>query len=276
MNALVPVANASLSFAEMERLGAHIAKSGLFGIRSAEQAIVLMMISHAEGRHPALAARDYSIINGSPAKKSEAMLRDFLEAGGKVQWHDLSDTNADATFSHPVGGEVRISWDMERVAKAKLKGREMYDKYPRAMLRSRCVAEGVRTIWPNATSGMYVPEEALHIDGKAEPVEEPEKPPSRREQINAEVPLVEEPKQKGLSWGGLIRSIDLATESATSGTEIEHVLTSPEVERARQHITHARIETRQAFEQAIERAEQRQAELADQSEAAVADEQIPF
>lgn len=144
---------------DIERLADAVAKSGMFGIKTREQALVLMSIAQAEGRHPAEAARDYHVIGGRPAKTSEAMMRDFLKAGGRVEWHDLSDTVADATFSHPAGGSVRILWDQSAVKRAGLQGREGHQKYPRAMLRARCVSEGVRTVYPAATSGAYVPEE---------------------------------------------------------------------------------------------------------------------
>src|SRR5215471_9188239 len=192
VTAIVPATRTSLSFDEVVRLGTFIAKSGLFGIRTPEQAIALMMIASAEGRHPALAARDYDIIQGRPTKKAEAMLRDFLDAGGRVQWHSLSDEIADATFSHPQVSAVRITWDMARVQKAGLRGKDMYARFPRQMLRSRCVSEGVRTIWPSATGGMYVPEEAAHIDGEVVQATEPSVD-ARREQINAEVPLAPDP-----------------------------------------------------------------------------------
>lgn len=148
-----------MPFDAMQRLAESIAKSGLFGIRTTDQALTLMSIAQAEGRHPALAARDYHIIQGTPAKKAEAMLRDFLSAGGHVEWHTLTDDAAEATFSHPAGGSVRISWDATRVKRAELDKNAMHRKYPRQMLRSRVVSEGVRTVWPMATSGMYVPEE---------------------------------------------------------------------------------------------------------------------
>jgi len=163
----IALPNVGMAFGEMQRLADAIAKSSLFGIKTAEQALVLMAISQAEGRHPALAARDYDIISGRPAKKAEAMLRDFFAAGGKVEWHAITDTLADATFSHPQGGTVRIAWDMERAKRAGLEGKENYRKYSRAMLRSRTVSEGVRTVWPMATSGLYAPEEAA--DFRAEP-----------------------------------------------------------------------------------------------------------
>jgi hypothetical protein len=150
---------APLAYSDLERLAVSIAKSGLFGIKTPDQALALMMIAQAEGRHPALAARDYDVIQGRPSKKAEAMARDFLDAGGKIEWHALDDTTADATFSHPQGGIARIVWDMPRATQAGLGGKDMWKKFPRQMLRSRTVSEGVRTVWPMATSGMYEPGE---------------------------------------------------------------------------------------------------------------------
>lgn len=144
-----------------------VAASNLFGVKSHDQAMALMLVAQAEGRHPALAARDYDIIQGRPAKKSEAMLRDFLQSGGKVEWHKLDDTIAEATFSHPAGGIVRITWDMKRAAAAGINGKDTWKKYPRQMLRARVVSEGIRTVCPMATSGMYVPEEVQDFDDKA-------------------------------------------------------------------------------------------------------------
>ena len=184
MNAIVPTA---MPLQDMQTLAVAIAKSALFGIRTPEQALVLMAIAQAEGRHPVEAARDYDIINNRPAKKAEAMLRDFIQAGGKVQWHSLTDELADATFTHPQTGEVRIDWDMKRAMTAFGK-KDMYTKFPRQMLRSRVVSEGVRTLWPLATSGMYVPEEQADIpakDGHTGPTLEHD----AREAINAATPI---------------------------------------------------------------------------------------
>ena len=177
---------AALNYADLERLAASIAQSGLFGIKTKDQAIALMMIAHAEGRHPALAARDYDVIQGKPAKKAEAMMRDFIQAGGKCEWHALTDTLADATFTHPQTGSVRIDWDMERARVAGFAGKDNWKKFPRAMLRSRVVSEGVRTVWPLATSGLYVPEEVADFSG---PTIEAEAPSAARQAINDAVPL---------------------------------------------------------------------------------------
>lgn len=157
--AVVDRQTAVVPFADMERMAHAIARSGLFGMKTPEQALTLMFIAQAEGQHPATIARDYDIIQGRPAKKSEAMLRSFLAGGGTVEWHHLDDTKAEATFNHPQGGRLKITWDMARAQRAGLADKPTWKQYPRQMLRSRCVSEGVRTVWPIASSGLYVPEE---------------------------------------------------------------------------------------------------------------------
>lgn len=157
MSAIVP-------YQDMRGMAKDIASSGLFGMKNEQQVLALMAVAQAEGKHPAIVARDYDIIQGRPAKKAEAMLRDFLAGGGKVEWHQMDDDCADATFSHPAGGSVRITWDMRRAQQADLKGKDMYRKYPRQMLRSRTVSEGVRAVGPFATSGLYVPEEVREFE----------------------------------------------------------------------------------------------------------------
>ena len=218
MNELTVTRPQGLAYADLERLAASIAASGLFGIKTKDQAIALMMIAHAEGRHPALAARDYDIIQGRPSKKAEAMLRDFLEGGGKVQWHALSDEIADATFSHPAGGTARISWDAARAAKAGLGGKDNWKKFPRQMLRSRTVSEGVRTVWPLATSGMYVPEEAGDI---------PAAGPTIEAHVEPNPPAVAYPVPKPARPGGMVetaRTMQAEPEAPKGGPTLRQVV----------------------------------------------------
>ena len=61
------------------------AKSGLFGMKTPEQALALMMLCQAEGIHPMKAVAEYHIIQGRPALKADAMLARFLRAGGTVK-----------------------------------------------------------------------------------------------------------------------------------------------------------------------------------------------
>ena len=179
------MSNEVVPFTELDGLSAKLAVSGLFAGKTKEQIFSLLMLAHAEGVHPMTAMRDFDIIQGRPAKKAEAMHRSFLAAGGSVVWNKLDDTVADGTFAHPQGGSARIVWDMERVKKAEIKNEAMYKKYPRAMLRSRCISEGVRTVYPAATSGLYEPGEVKGMEPQPEKVVEGEVMLAAPEQIEA-------------------------------------------------------------------------------------------
>lgn len=160
---------AVVPYSEMERMATTVAKSGLFGVRDKDQALALMALSQAEGIHPMTAVRDFHIIQGRAAMKADTMLARFQQAGGKVEWTALTDSKAEAIFSHQQGGSVKVDWTIERATKAGLAGKEIWKSYPRAMLRARVISEGIRTVYPAVISGTYTPEEAMHIE-TVEPV----------------------------------------------------------------------------------------------------------
>jgi hypothetical protein len=152
----------SYTFDQIGRMASAFAKGGLFGVKDPDQALSLMLYAQATGRHPALIMRDYDVIQGRLAKKSETMLRDFQASGGRVEWIKYEDSGVTGVFSHPLSPKpVTVDWDMERAKKAGLAGKDggMYSKYPRAMFRSRCISEGVRATAPDATEQMYTPQE---------------------------------------------------------------------------------------------------------------------
>ena len=166
---------------DIEKMATAVAKSGLFGIKNAEQGVALMLIAQAEGLHPAIAARDYHIIQGRPALKADAMLARFQTAGGKVSWTTYTDQEVTGEFSHPQGGSVSVTWTMDMARKIGLAGKDNWKNFPRAMLRARVVSEGIRTCYPGCVVGVYTPEEVQDFEppktfykGAAEVVSMPE------------------------------------------------------------------------------------------------------
>lgn len=119
------MSNDLIPYSDIEKMAAVTAKSGLFGIKTPEQAAALMLIAQAEGLHPAIAARDYHIIQGRPSLKADAMLARFQSAGGRVEFHEYNDKVVSATFSHPQGGSIKIEWSMERAKQAGLGGKDI-------------------------------------------------------------------------------------------------------------------------------------------------------
>ena len=164
---------------QVERMAVAVAKSGLFGVKTPDQAMALMLISQAEGLHPALAARDYHVINGRPTLRADAMLARFQTAGGRVEWGEYTDTRVVGTFSHPSGGSVRVEWTTKMAQDAGLTRNPTWKSYPRQMLRARCISEGIRTVFPGVVVGTYTPEEAADM----EPVRTPTAPPPLVEEV---------------------------------------------------------------------------------------------
>lgn len=151
---------ATYQLSDMQTMAVAVAKSGLFGMKTPEQALALMLVAQSENMHPATITQDYDIIQGKACRKTHSVMARFQQMGGSVQWHELTDKIADATFSHPKGGSLRITWTFEQAQRAHLTGKDNWKNYPRAMLRARCIAEGVRAVYPAAIGGMMVVEEA--------------------------------------------------------------------------------------------------------------------
>jgi len=167
MSNLVPVQ-------DIERMALAVAKSGLFGVKTADEAMALMLIAQAEGQHPAIAARDYHIIQGRPALKADAMLARFQAAGGKVEWKEYTDECVAGLFSHPSGGSITVRWTISQAQQIGLvKPQSGWHKYPRAMLRSRCISEGIRAVYPGCVVGTYSVEEVQDFDDKPPKAESP-------------------------------------------------------------------------------------------------------
>jgi hypothetical protein len=148
-----------IPFSDMERMAQAIAKSGLFGLKSPDQAVALMLVAQSEGRHPASVAAEFDIIQGRPALKSQAALARFQQAGGKIQWIERNDRKASAEFSHPAGGSLVVTWTWERAEASGLTNKQTWRSFPQQLLGARVVAEGVRAVFPACLNGVYLAEE---------------------------------------------------------------------------------------------------------------------
>lgn len=149
----------TVTVSDIEKMATAVAKSGLFGVRTPDQAMSLMLIAQAEGLHPAIAARDYHIIQGRPSLKSDALLARFQANGGRVEWTEYTDQAVAAKVSHPQGGTVEIRWTFQMAERANLTKNPTWRQYPRQMLRARVISEGVRAVFPGVAVGVYTSEE---------------------------------------------------------------------------------------------------------------------
>lgn len=158
-----------IPFQDMRAMADVAAKSRMFGFKSPDEALAIMLLCQGEGLHPAIAMRDYHVISGRPALKADAMLARFQQAGGSVKWTKYTDEVVAGIFSHPQGGELEVTWSFAQAKAIGLTTKDNWRNYPRAMLRARCISEGIRTVYPGCIVGVYTPEEVQDMEPPREP-----------------------------------------------------------------------------------------------------------
>jgi len=245
------MSTALVPYGELEKMADVFVRSQLFGVKTPDQAMALMLVAQAEGLHPAIAARDYHIIEGRPSLKADAMLARFQTAGGTVSWPDHSDESVTGIFNHPQGGSLTVTWNKARAVKAGLWDKATWKKYPEAMLKARVISDAIRMVLPGINVGTYTPEEVADIVDEAPapknvtPAQEAPRPtlrePDPKPAQAVEVPakaqgVATEPKDVRLLWAPLkIKQLfaNFAPVTDASGKIIKEWFTPEEVEANR-------------------------------------------
>ena len=135
------------------------ATSKMFGFKNPQEAMAIMLLCQAEGLHPAIAMRDFHVIQGRPALKADAMLARFQQAGGSVTWKEYTNDAVTGLFTHPQGGSLEVTWTLKQAQSIGIASKDNWKNYPRAMLRARVISEGIRAVFPGCVVGVYTPEE---------------------------------------------------------------------------------------------------------------------
>ena len=152
-------------FQDKSSMADAIVKSGFYGFKTREQVLALMFVAEAEGKHIATVVQEYDVIQGRPALKTQAILARFQQSGGKVQWGEMTPKKCVGTFSHEAGGSLTVEWTLEMARQAGLaRPGSGWEKYPEDMLRARCIARGVRSVYPACMLGQYSVEEVAEFE----------------------------------------------------------------------------------------------------------------
>lgn len=153
-----------IPFNEISQMAEVASSSKMFGFKNPQEAMAIMLLCQAENLHPAIAMRDFHIIQGRPALKADAMLARFQQSGGSVKWEVYTNEEVSGTFSHPQGGSLRVSWTLAQAKSIGIANKDNWRNYPRAMLRARVISEGIRSVYPGAVVGVYTPEEVQDFE----------------------------------------------------------------------------------------------------------------
>lgn len=195
--ALIPIGEERASYQELSK---QYAASDLApeGLKKAVEAYVVMCRGRELGIPPLASVELIKVIKGRTVISPELMLAMVIKAGAKIKYTELTDKSCTVEASRPNGLSGTFTFNLEDAKKADLLRKDNWQKYPRAMLRSRCIAEMCRSLFPDIILGAsYTPEELEDVQ-QATPDTKPrkaKKEPAKAEEKEAPKALPE-PKEE--------------------------------------------------------------------------------
>lgn len=143
------------------QMAATLVKSRLTpkGIDTPEKAFYLIMKGRELGVPPIRSLERIHIIEGRTTMAAELMLELFKRRGGRSEW---LDDPKDRTYAEirlkAANGDVHIErFTLEDAKTAQLFGKDNWRKWPKAMMRARAIAAGLRAL--GEAEGLYDPDE---------------------------------------------------------------------------------------------------------------------
>jgi len=163
-------------------------------IQTPEQAVAIAMAGRELGLPPMTAFRSIHLVEGKVTMSADLMHGLVYQRvpGGKVDIVITDNTKCQVDAKRPGGKLVSIVFTIEDARNAGLTGKDVWKKYPAAMLRARAIAAACRAVFPDVFLGVYVPDE-LEQPTSSEEVAEPNQiaAPVAVKQLEAPKPDVE-------------------------------------------------------------------------------------
>ena len=158
-------------------IGETFFKSGMFAdIKSAQQAVVKIMAGAEMGISPFQAMSGIHIIAGKPSIGA-GIIASRVKSSGKYDYRILGmDDQACSIEFFQLSGNNKESLGITKftIDDAKRAGTKNLDKFPRNMLFSRAISNGVKWFCPDIYEGpVYVPEEMAQVTEDVQAVEVP-------------------------------------------------------------------------------------------------------
>jgi len=148
-------------------------KSGMFGVKSADQALTVLLTGMELGLAPAQSLRGIQVIQGRPSPSADTMAAVCQARPDVCKYFRLvSSDTSQATYEtwrvgHP--DPVPMTYTIAQAKQAGLAGKDIWKAYPEAMLRARCISALTKAVYQDLILGLYTPEEAEDFDAPASP-----------------------------------------------------------------------------------------------------------
>ena len=187
---------------ELAANGDQAVKTGMLPdhIKTGWQFAVIAATGHELGMQPMRAIRSLAMVKGKVVESADSQLARFKAAGGRSQFEVLDETKAVLHLIHPNGDKHTESFTIEDAKRAGLSSNSNYSKFPKAMLRSRAITAGLKSVGWEGAVGAYDPDE-LRSEEFPERTYEPAKEPAKdpvvyRPKLEAKAATTEDPVGK--------------------------------------------------------------------------------
>ena len=129
-----------------------------------EAALAVMVYGHELGLRPMTSLREVYIVDGTPSCSAKLMRSLILRAGHALVFREVSSERCVVHGSRSDGrAEAVVTWTLDDARTAGVASKDVWKKYPRAMLAARATSELARLVFPDVTVG-YTPEELQRVD----------------------------------------------------------------------------------------------------------------
>jgi len=206
---------------ELAANGDQAVKTGMLPdhIKTGWQFAVIAATGHELGMQPMRAIRSLAMVKGKVVESADSQLARFKAAGGRSQFEVLDETKAVLHLIHPNGDKHTESFTIEDAKRAGLSSNSNYSKFPKAMLRSRAITAGLKSVGWEGAVGAYDPDE-LRSEEFPERTYEPAKEPAREPVVV--IPKLEATAVTAATAGDMERS-RLAVNKAAKVGDLERM-----------------------------------------------------
>jgi len=145
-----------VDFPALVEMGNQLVKTGFLPdhIKTGPQFAAIVMTGKELGMTPMRAVRSLQMVKGKVVEDAASQLARFKAAGGRADFKTLDDTKAVLWLQHPNGDEHIETWTVEDSKRAGLTGGN-HERYRKAMMRSRAITSGLKSLGWDGAVGAY-------------------------------------------------------------------------------------------------------------------------
>jgi hypothetical protein len=160
------------SFDGLVHMGDQLRRTGFLPshIKDGVSFAAIVLMGRELGMGTMAACRKLQVIKGTVTERADSQLARFKSCGGRGHFKELTEAKAVLWLKHPNGDEHTETFTLEDAKRAGLASNDNYAKHPKAMLRSRAITAGLKSVGWEGAVGIYDPDEMADIPATPEPI----------------------------------------------------------------------------------------------------------